>query len=134
MYPFAPAPGTFTGTRPTAQQPDAELSDDDRTGLHILYQSPLDTMNVGSIRGHILPANPLSLPAAPPGVSGVFGAHVVALDAASGAVIALEPSADGAALILGPCSSMGATRSIGCLSATATWSTPSRWTESCCPR
>ena len=88
MYPFAPAPGTYTGARPTAQQPDAELSDDDRTGLRILYPSSSDTVNVGSIRGHIVPANPLSLPAAPPGVRGVFGAHVVALDAASGAVIA----------------------------------------------
>ena len=30
MFPFAPAPGQFTGTRPTAQSPDAPLSDDDR--------------------------------------------------------------------------------------------------------
>jgi len=29
MFPFAPSPGTFTGMRPTAQQPDAPLSDDD---------------------------------------------------------------------------------------------------------
>src|SRR5713101_752089 len=28
MFPFAPAPGTFTGMRPTAQQPDAPLGDD----------------------------------------------------------------------------------------------------------
>ena len=88
MYPFAPAPGTFTGARPSIQQPDAPLSDDDRTGLRILYPSPSDALNIGSIRGHVLPANSLSLPASPPGVSGVFGAHVVAVDAASGAVIA----------------------------------------------
>ncbi|MGB2591578.1 MAG: matrixin family metalloprotease [Candidatus Acidiferrum sp.] len=87
MYPFAPSPGTFTGTRPAAQQPDAPLGDDDRTGLRVLYPDPTDTVNVGSITGRILPANPLSLPASPPGVTGVFGAHVVAMDAASGAVI-----------------------------------------------
>jgi Matrixin len=33
MYPYAPAPGTFTGTRPAAQRADAPLGDDDRTGL-----------------------------------------------------------------------------------------------------
>lgn len=87
MYPFAPAPGTFSGTRPTTQQPDAPLGDDDRTGLRVLYPDPADTVNVGSLSGHILPANPLSLPASPPGITGIFGAHVVAVDAASGAVI-----------------------------------------------
>jgi len=88
MFPFAPAPGTFAGQRPTAQQPDAPLADDDRTGLRVLYHDPNDTLYVGSIQGHIIPANPLSLPSAPPGVTGVFGAHVVAIDATSGAVIA----------------------------------------------
>jgi hypothetical protein len=87
MYPFAPAPGTFSGSRPTAQQPSAPLGDDDRTGLRVLYPDPTDTVNVGSLTGRILPANPLSLPASPPGVTGIFGAHVVAVDAASGAVI-----------------------------------------------
>lgn len=87
MYPFAPAPGTFSGTRPTAQQPAAPLGDDDRTGLRVLYPDPADTVNVGSLSGRILPANPLSLPASPPGVTGIFGAHVVAVDAVSGAVI-----------------------------------------------
>jgi hypothetical protein len=87
MYPFAPAPGTYSGTRPTTQQPDAPLGDDDRTGLRVLYPNPTDTVNVGSVAGRILPANPLSLPAAPPGVTGTIGAHVVAVDAASGAVI-----------------------------------------------
>jgi hypothetical protein len=88
MYPFAPAPGTYAQPRPTGQTPDAPLGDDDRTGLRVLYPSPTDTVNVGSLSGHILPANPLSLPASPPSVTGVFGAHVVAVDAASGAVIA----------------------------------------------
>jgi hypothetical protein len=86
MFPFAPAPGTISGTRPTAQQPDAPLGDDDRTGLRVLYGDPADTLHQGSIRGRILPANPLALPASPPGVSGVFGTHVVAVDKASGAI------------------------------------------------
>jgi hypothetical protein len=88
MFPFAPAPGTFTGMRATTQQPDAPLADDDRTGLRVLYHDPADTQYVGSIQGRILPANSLSLPASPPGVTGIFGAHVVAVDAASGSVIA----------------------------------------------
>jgi hypothetical protein len=87
MYPFAPAPGSFSGARPTALQPDAPLGDDDRTGLRVLYPDSSDTVNVGSLNGHILPANPLSLPASPPGITGIFGAHVVVVDAASGAVI-----------------------------------------------
>jgi hypothetical protein len=88
MFPFAAAPGTSTGLRPTVQRPDLPLGDDDRTGLRALYPNPSDTLDVGTIRGRILPANTLSLPASPPGVSGIFGAHVVAVDAASGAVIA----------------------------------------------
>lgn len=87
MYPFAPAPGTFSYARPTSQQPDAPLGDDDRTGLRVLYPDPADTVNMGSIGGRILPANPLSLPASPPGVTEVFGAHVVAVDASSGATL-----------------------------------------------
>ena len=88
MYPYAPAPGTFTGVRPTTQQPDAPLGDDDRTGLRVLYPDGADLLHVGSISGRILPANPLSLPVSPPGVTGIFGAHVVAVDAGTGAVIA----------------------------------------------
>jgi len=60
MYPYAPAPGTFNGARPTPQQPDALLSDDDRTGLRAVYPSSSDSIHVGSISGRILPANPLS--------------------------------------------------------------------------
>jgi hypothetical protein len=63
------------------------LGDDDRTGLRVLYPDPSDTATIGSLSGHVLPANPLSLPASPPGVTGIFGVHVVAMDAASGAVI-----------------------------------------------
>jgi hypothetical protein len=87
MYPFAPAPGTIAGTRPTMQQPDAPLGEDDRTGLRVLYADSTDTVHTGVIQGRILPANPLSLPGAPPGVTGIFGSHVVAVDSASGAVI-----------------------------------------------
>jgi hypothetical protein len=87
MFPFAPAPGTISGTRPTTQQPDAPLGDDDRTGLRVLYPDPADTLHQGSISGKISPANPLALPAFPPGVTGVFGTHVVAVDNSTGAVI-----------------------------------------------
>ena len=88
MYPYAAAPGTFNGTKPTPQQQDALLGDDDRTGLRAVYPSSADNVNVGSICGHIVPANPLSLPASPLGVTGIFGAHVVAVDSGSSAVIA----------------------------------------------
>jgi matrixin len=87
MFPFAPAPGTISGVRPTTQQPDAPLGDDDRTGFHVLYPDPADTLHQGSISGRITPANPLALPAFPPGVTGVFGTHVVAVDNSTGAVI-----------------------------------------------
>jgi hypothetical protein len=87
MFPFAPTVGTFSGTRPSPGQPDAPLGEDDRTGLRVLYPDPADSLRVCVIRGHILNANPLSLPTSPPGVTGVFGSHVVAIDAASGAVV-----------------------------------------------
>jgi len=87
MFPFAPAPGTYTGMRPTPQQPDAPLADDDRAGLRTLYSDPNDAQYIGSIEGRVLPANPLSLPLSPPNVTGIFGAHVVAVDTTSGAVM-----------------------------------------------
>jgi len=87
MFPFAPPRGQFLGERPTAQFPDAPLSDDDRTGLRVLYPDPADTLHIGSIEGRILPANPLSL-AGLTGVSGMFGSHVVVVDDATGAVVA----------------------------------------------
>lgn len=88
MFPFAAPPGQIAGVRPTAQSPDAPLSDDDRTGLRELYPDLNDVVHVGSIRGHILPANPLELPVSPSGVTGIFPANVVALDGATGAVVA----------------------------------------------
>jgi hypothetical protein len=88
MYPFAPPPGQFLGDRPAPQAPDAPLAEDDRTAMRVLYPDPADTTHSGTISGRILPANPLSLPAAPAGVTGVFAAHVVAVDDATGAVIA----------------------------------------------
>jgi len=87
MFPYALTPGTMSGTRPTALQPDAPLADDDRTGLRVLYADPADTLHQSSISGRIIPANPLALPAFPPGVTGVFGAQIVAVDNATGAVI-----------------------------------------------
>ena len=88
MFPFAPQPGQKTGTRPTAQSPDAPLSEDDRTGLRVLYPDPADSVHIGSISGHVLPANPLALPISPAGVTGIFPAQVVALDNATGTVTA----------------------------------------------
>jgi hypothetical protein len=93
MTPFAPPPGTYWGPRPTATAPDTPLSDDDRTGLRVLYPDPNDTTDVGVITGRVLPANPLSLaglPATAAGeyVTGIFGAHVVAVDVDTGQVVA----------------------------------------------
>lgn len=92
MFPFAPSPGTFTGDRPSSASPDAPLADDDRAGLRSLYSDPADAVNVGYIRGRVMPANPFALadfPATSPGeyVSGIFGAQVVAVDASDGSVI-----------------------------------------------
>ena len=88
MFPFAPSPGQFSGARPTAQSPDAPLADDDRTGLRVLYPNPSDSLHIGTITGHVLPANSLALPISPAGVTGIFPAQVVALDNAAGTVSA----------------------------------------------
>jgi len=88
MFPFAPPPGQITGVRPTPQSPDAPLSDDDRTGLRELYPDSNDVVHVGSIHGRILRASPLELPVSPPGVTGIFPANVVAVDDATGAIVA----------------------------------------------
>jgi hypothetical protein len=45
-------------------------------------------VHIGTIRGRVLPANPLALPISPAGVTGIFPAQVVALDNATGAVTA----------------------------------------------
>ena len=88
MFPFAPPPGQFTAARPSTHSPDAPLSEDDRTGLRILYPDPSDSMHVGTISGRVLPANPLALPILPAGVTGIFPAQVVAVDNATGTVTA----------------------------------------------
>jgi hypothetical protein len=93
LSPFAPPPGTYWGPRPTASVPDAPLRDDDRTGIRVLYPDPSDSVDVGTIAGRVLPANPLSLvgipqPAAHQYVTGIFGAHVVAVDADTGEIVA----------------------------------------------
>lgn len=82
----------------TAPAPDGPLSDDDHTGTRILYPDPNDTVNIGGISGRVVPANPFAfatLAAPVPGsfVTGIFEAHVVAVDSDTGAVIAgtLEP-------------------------------------------
>lgn len=90
MFPFAPAPGSFLGDRPTMAAPDAPLGADDRAGLRVLYPGATP---FGSISGFVTPANPLSLaglaePSPGRPVTGIFGAHVVAVDADSGEVVA----------------------------------------------
>jgi hypothetical protein len=93
MFPFAPPPGQFLGDRPTPQAPDGPLADDDRTGIRSLYPDPDDALDMGAIRGQVLPANPFALalepaPSLGTTVTGIVGAQVVAVDAATGAVIA----------------------------------------------
>jgi hypothetical protein len=93
MFPFAPPPGQYLGYRPDGSIPDGPLADDDRTGIRAQYPDPNDTLNVGAIRGRIVPASPFALAtlaAPPPGVpvTGMVGAHVVAVDADRDSVIA----------------------------------------------
>lgn len=93
MFPYAPPPGQFLGARPTVQAPDGPLADDDRTGIRALYPDPNDGVDIGAIRGQVLTANPIALatlgaPSPDASVTGIFGAHVVAVDADIGAVIA----------------------------------------------
>jgi hypothetical protein len=125
MFPFAPTVGTFSGNWPTQGQPDGPLGEHDRRGLRVLYPDPADTLRVGAIRGHILNANPLSLPASPPGVTGVFGSHVVAVDAATGAVVGATVGV-GAAALPGRCSSMGAMQLSAYRRGVIIWCMPSR--------
>ena len=93
MFPYAPPPGQYLGTRPTPAAPDAPLSDDDRAGIRTLYPDPDDAVNVGTLSGQILPANPFALatqPAVASGsfVTGIVGAHVVAVNTSTGSVVA----------------------------------------------
>jgi hypothetical protein len=90
MFPFAPAPGTFRGVRPSPAAEDAPLADDDRAAMRVNYPGGA---TFGSIRGRILPVNLLSLsglPATAPGMNltGYYGTHVVAVDADSGQAVA----------------------------------------------
>lgn len=93
MFPYSPPPGQFLGDRPTTQTPDGPLSDDDRTAIRALYPDPNDTVDVGSVSGRLLPANPFALAAIPATfagkfVTGIVGGHMVVVDADSGSVIA----------------------------------------------
>jgi Matrixin len=88
MFPYVPSPGTFLGSRPSAQTPDAPLSDDDRTAARVLYPDLSDATYTGSIAGHVLPANPIALAGEPTGTTGIFAAQVVAVNSATGAVAA----------------------------------------------
>lgn len=93
MFPFAPAAGTFLGERATPGNPAGQLAADDHALMRVLYPDPADTDFNGIIRGRIVPANPIALAGLPetsPGrpVTGIFGAHVVAMDADTGAAIA----------------------------------------------
>ncbi len=92
MFPYAASPGTFLGNRPTAQSPDAPLADDDRAAMRALYHDPADGAYIGSISGRVLPANPLALSGEPAGTTGIFAGHVVAVNAATGAVAAASIS------------------------------------------
>lgn len=93
MFPFAPSPGTFLGQRPTPGNPAAQLAADDHALMRVLYPDPADTGFNGIIRGRIVPANPIALAGLPEPslgrpVTGIFGAHVVAVDADTGEAIA----------------------------------------------
>jgi hypothetical protein len=90
MFPFLPPAGTFLGSRPTSGSPDAPLAEDDRAVVRALYPDPSDIAHAGSIAGRILPANTLALSGT--GATGIFAAHAVAIDAASGAVVAAAVS------------------------------------------
>ena len=57
------------------------------------YRDPNDTVNIGAIRGHVMTANPFVLaifpaPSLGSQVTGIVGAHVVAVDADTSAVTA----------------------------------------------
>jgi hypothetical protein len=88
MYLFVSPPGQIVVNRPSPGALDAPLSDDDRIGVRALYPDPNDATFLGTISGRILPANSLTLATDPANPTGVFGAQVVAVDAATGAVAA----------------------------------------------
>jgi hypothetical protein len=55
MFLFSPPPGQFLGDRPTPTVPDEPFADDDRTGIRVQYPDPNDTVNIGAIRGQVIP-------------------------------------------------------------------------------
>src|SRR5882757_10836015 len=58
------------------------------TVLDCAFSIPIPGMHYAKDRSaDEFSANPLALPASPPGVTGVFGAQVVAVDASTGAVV-----------------------------------------------
>src|ERR1700720_1928063 len=83
-----PPPAHSTARDPRRTRPMGCWETTTASALRAVYPSSAYAIHLGSISGRILPANPLSLPASPPGVTGIFGAHAVAVDTASGAVIA----------------------------------------------
>lgn len=93
MLPFALPPGQFLGDRPIFTVPDTALADDDRTGIRAQCPDPNDTLNVGALRGRIVPASLFALavytaPYAGASVTGIVGAHVIAVDADTGSIVA----------------------------------------------
>jgi matrixin len=88
MYPYVPERGQFLADRPSPGALDAPLAEDDRTGVRALYPDSADTNFVGTISGRILPANTLALAGDPAAPTGIFGAQVVAVDDATGSVVA----------------------------------------------
>jgi hypothetical protein len=116
MFPHAPTPGQFSAIAPTAQAPDGPLSDDDRSGIRFLYPDPNDSMNIGTISGRILPANPFALanipaPATGSFVTGIFGSHVVFVDVDTCSVIGATLGGWSCNAASSSCSSMVPTRS-----------------------
>ena len=90
---YAAPPGQYLGDRPDGSVPNGPPADHDRTGIRAKYPDPNHTLNVGANGGRIFSATSLALaafaaPAAGGPVSGMVGAHVVAVDAETGSVIA----------------------------------------------
>ena len=127
-----PAPGTFSGSHPTAQQPDAPLGANDWTGLRVLYPDLADTINVGSLSGRILPANPLSAHIAA-GRHGSFRRTCWWLWTRRAARSSEQRSEVGAVPRQVPRNSMEATRLATSRSVTAIRCTRSRSTMPCIP-
>jgi hypothetical protein len=72
------------------------LADDQRTGIRVSYAVPSDTVHIGTISGRVLPAILFALagipsPSSGRSVTGIFRAHVVAVDTDTGALIAGTP-------------------------------------------